>query len=71
MIFVIAVSLWIVRLIMRPIAEVERTLKAMADGDLTARADVDTRDEFGRMAAALTAAQELVLSVVRTVAEND
>ncbi|MCL2454856.1 MAG: methyl-accepting chemotaxis protein [Micrococcales bacterium] len=43
----------ITRRLTRTLKEVETALTAMADGDLTATVDVDSRDEAGRMADAL------------------
>ncbi|WP_461024869.1 methyl-accepting chemotaxis protein, partial [Thalassiella azotivora] len=64
------ISLWMVRLITRPVAEVERALVAMAEGDLTARADVRSQDEVGRMAAALDRAQQSLRLLVGSVSES-
>jgi methyl-accepting chemotaxis protein len=46
---------------------VRRTAERLADGDLTQSTDVDQRDEVGRMAAALDAAQESLREVMSSV----
>ncbi|WP_461024875.1 HAMP domain-containing protein, partial [Thalassiella azotivora] len=50
------------------LGKVKAALEAMAAGDLTARATVDSRDEVGQMADALRTAQDSVRDVVATVA---
>ncbi|WP_413452558.1 methyl-accepting chemotaxis protein [Georgenia phoenicis] len=66
----IALGLVIAGLVRRPIVQVQRSLEAMAEGDLTVGADVVSADEVGRMAAALARAQaalrEMIASVVST-----
>ncbi|MFC6008550.1 HAMP domain-containing protein, partial [Angustibacter luteus] len=62
-----AAGLLVTRSIVRPIRKVQHALTAMADGDLTARANVTGSDEVARMAAALNAAQESVRVVVEQV----
>ena len=53
----LALSVAIARTTQRRIRAVEGALEAMAERDLTQRANVTTRDEIGRMAAALERAQ--------------
>ena len=66
----LAFGLALARLVRRPIEKVQRSLEAMADGDLTVSADVETADELGQMARALDRAQaalrETFASVVAT-----
>jgi methyl-accepting chemotaxis protein len=50
-------GLIIANIVRRPIARVQRSLEAMAEGDLTVDADVTSADEVGRMASALGRAQ--------------
>lgn len=58
--------------IRRRIGAVEGALTAMARRDLTVDAHVDSRDELGRMAAALTMAQHNVREIIgRVVASSD
>ncbi|WP_432573578.1 methyl-accepting chemotaxis protein [Kineococcus sp. SYSU DK005] len=59
---------WTTNLVVRPLRQVVEVLARVADGDLTARAEVDRRDEVGRMAQALGTATE---SMRRTVAGLD
>ncbi len=58
------------RMIVRPLAEVRRVLDAVADGDLTQSAQVDSRDELGQMASSLTRATGTIRSTVRDLAAN-
>ena len=44
----LAVALYVVRLIVTPLRKVSGVLEAMAGGDLTALAEVSSRDELGR-----------------------
>lgn len=63
-------GLIIANVVRRPIARVQRSLEAMAEGDLTVGADVTSADEVGRMASALGRAQaglrETITNVVST-----
>ncbi|MHB1064298.1 MAG: methyl-accepting chemotaxis protein [Georgenia sp.] len=63
-------GLTIANVVRRPIARVQRSLEAMAEGDLTVGADVTSADELGRMASALGRAQaglrETIANVVTT-----
>jgi methyl-accepting chemotaxis protein len=52
-----AFGYWISRLVSASIGLVRNALVKMADGDLTAEADVRSRDEVGQMASALNRAQ--------------
>ncbi|SNT07535.1 methyl-accepting chemotaxis protein [Geodermatophilus pulveris] len=57
MALILVISWLTTRSITRPVQRVQHALEAMADGDLTVPAGVSSRDEVGRMAAALDAAQ--------------
>ncbi|MBX9245155.1 methyl-accepting chemotaxis protein [Actinotalea ferrariae] len=57
------------RSIRRSLGEVEGALDAMASGDLTVEASVDSADEIGRMAAALRTAQASLRGTLSQVAE--
>ncbi|WP_432498871.1 methyl-accepting chemotaxis protein [Kineococcus auxinigenes] len=59
---------WTTNLVVRPLRQVVDVLGRVAEGDLTATADVERRDEVGRMAQALRTATE---SMRRTVAGLD
>jgi methyl-accepting chemotaxis protein len=60
----VLLAVWITRLVVRPLREVVDVLGRVADGDLTATARIDQRDDLGRMAGALAVATE---SMRRTV----
>jgi len=69
----IAVGYFLARVISRPLVRAVGVLESVAAGDFTARLDVDTKDEVGRMATALNAAVESVrtaLTDVRSVADS-
>ncbi|KSW19428.1 methyl-accepting chemotaxis protein [Cellulomonas sp. B6] len=58
------------RRVLRGVGAVQRSVAAMAQGDLTVPAHVDSRDEIGEMAASLTTAQASVRDVIAGVAES-
>jgi methyl-accepting chemotaxis protein len=60
----LAVGLWTVALIVRPLRAVSRVLAGVADGDLTQRVDIGGRDELGQIATALNQATERMRSTV-------
>jgi methyl-accepting chemotaxis protein len=60
----------VARTITRPLRVVGRALDAMADGDLTAEARWDAKDEVGRMAASFGRAQAATREAVRALAAN-
>ena len=66
----LALAVVITRLLVRPLARVRAALLGMADGDLTYRADVDSRDEIGQMAAAQSAAQDRMRTTLRSLDGN-
>jgi methyl-accepting chemotaxis protein len=53
-----------------PLGRAVEALERVADGDLTASLDVETKDEVGRMAAALNLALERLRSTLREVADG-
>ena len=59
-----------VRRIVGPIRLVGGVLARMADGDLTGRLDLDTRDEVGTMAGALNRATHSMRAAVRTLGQT-
>jgi methyl-accepting chemotaxis protein len=68
----LGLGVWIGRLIGRPLGQAVQVLEAVAGRDFTQRLEIDSRDEVGRMAAALNQALESVqraLSEVREVAD--
>ena len=66
LVLVALLSFTTVRGITRPLSQVRRALSAMAEGDLTVRAEVRSRDEVGRMASELSTAQD---ALSRTLGE--
>ena len=63
----LALGLAVARGIVRGLTAVSATCEALAGGDLTRRADVTTRDEVGRMGAALDVALTNLRSTVTTI----
>ena len=61
---VLVLGMLLSRSLVRPIHRVRVVLDGLADGDLTGRADVDSRDEIGRMAAALGRATDRLRAAV-------
>ncbi|HUX69305.1 MAG TPA: methyl-accepting chemotaxis protein, partial [Cellulomonadaceae bacterium] len=66
----LGLGLWVANLIRSQVADVQRALEALADGDLTVTARVASRDELGRMAAALGRAQGSLRSTLSGVVET-
>jgi methyl-accepting chemotaxis protein len=58
------------RALTRPLGQVRRALIALAGGDLTVRASVDSSDEIGQMAAALGEAQDSLSNTVTAMAAS-
>jgi methyl-accepting chemotaxis protein len=63
----IALSLYIARMIRRPLHSVQASLEAMARRDLTVASDVHSTDEVGQMAQALELAQANFREVISSV----
>ncbi len=63
----VVVSVWIARLITRPLHNVSTVLNAVADGDLTQRVVVESADEVGVMAGALNRAADSMLTTVEAI----
>lgn len=66
----VILSLVIARGFSRPLGMAVEVLERVADGDLTASLDVDTKDEVGRMADALNRAVEKLNSTLQQVADS-
>ncbi len=64
----VGLGVLVARSLTRSLAEVARSLDAMADGDLTVEADVRSADEVGSMARALIRAQAGVRETVQALA---
>ncbi len=60
----------VTRMVTRPLARVNDVLRAVADGDLTRQADVDSRDEIGVMAGHVNAATTSLRSTVDTLTRS-
>jgi methyl-accepting chemotaxis protein len=60
----------VARAVRKATESVQHALSAMAAGDLTVTADVDSADELGQMARSLTAAQESLRSTLSVVVET-
>jgi len=72
-IFSMAMGFFIARLVSRPLADAVGVLESIANGDLTTSLELHTKDEMGRMAAALNRASESMrtaLSEVRSSANS-
>ncbi|QZN87352.1 methyl-accepting chemotaxis protein [Cellulomonas sp. C5510] len=67
---VAVVGLVIAGMIRRQVTEVQRAVEALADGDLTVTPQVDSDDELGRMARALTRAQGNLRGAISGVVET-
>ncbi|SDB90438.1 methyl-accepting chemotaxis sensory transducer with TarH sensor [Sanguibacter gelidistatuariae] len=65
---VVMLGLYVANAIRRSVNAVKISLEAMADGDLTVRAEVTNRDEIGDMARALTTAQTSLRETLTGVA---
>ncbi|HEY1332597.1 MAG TPA: methyl-accepting chemotaxis protein [Actinomycetota bacterium] len=65
----VTISLWLSMRTARKLREVERAAQGLTEGDLSRRANVRSRDEAGRLAAAFNAMAERLESMVR--AERD
>jgi methyl-accepting chemotaxis protein len=63
----LGVALWTVRLIVRPLQRISAVLKGVAGGDLTQRAQVDSSDETGEIAADLNTAVSSLRSAIETM----
>jgi methyl-accepting chemotaxis protein len=65
---ILVISRMTMRSVTRPVRAVQRSLKALADGDLTVPTGVTSRDEVGQMAASLDEAQAALRAVLAGVA---
>src|SRR3954447_1970099 len=66
----IGLARWISGLIVKPVKEVERSLDALARGDLTVVPNVHTSDEVGRMARSLVTASSNLRELIGDVATS-
>jgi len=66
----VGLGVLVARSMTRGVREVQRVAEALAAGDLTATSGLDSRDEVGRMAAALDTAQENLRAVITSVVSS-
>ncbi|MFZ5826472.1 MAG: methyl-accepting chemotaxis protein, partial [Bacillota bacterium] len=66
------VSLWIIRIVTRPVAQLHHQLKQLAEGhgDLTQRIHVDTRDEIGDLVVTFNSFLSTLQSLLRGVRQS-
>jgi methyl-accepting chemotaxis protein len=62
-----AAAVYLGNAMLRPVRMVERALAAMAEGDLTSEAKVDSKDEIGRMAAGYERARQAMRDTVHAL----
>jgi methyl-accepting chemotaxis protein len=63
-------ALYVARLIVRPLRQVSDVLTRVAQGDLTGRVEVESRDELGVMASSLNTASGSLRTTVETMAAS-
>jgi methyl-accepting chemotaxis protein len=66
----VALGLGIARLITAPLQRCVAALRAIGSGDLSARADVNSRDELGQLAGTLNTTAQSVGGMVREITQN-
>jgi methyl-accepting chemotaxis protein len=66
----LGIGFYVVRQILSCLTKVSDVAKALAGGDLTARVNIDSRDEVGRMAADLDVAVGSLRNTMNSVGEN-
>lgn len=70
LVLAILIVLAVVRSVTRPLGEAVAVLETVAAGDLTAKANIDSSDEIGRMAAALNVALERLRDTMSSIGEH-
>ena len=63
-------GIWATIMVTKPMGQTITVLDALARGDLTARLDVDSKNEIGQMGEALNQAIAKISGLIRSVAEN-
>lgn len=66
----LAIILWLVRSITRPLQAMAQKANQMQHGDLTVSTDVTSRDEVGQLATTLNAMKDNLATLVRGVGDN-
>ncbi|USD37943.1 MULTISPECIES: methyl-accepting chemotaxis protein [Ferrimonas] len=64
------ISVVTVRSITRPLAHVNEALAVLAGGDLTKRIEIDSQDEFGRLARNINALSDSLRELIRSILER-
>jgi len=64
---VLALALWITRMITTPVGKIVETLKVVADGDYSQKSDIDSKDEIGQMAGALNVTIDAIQQAMNDV----
>jgi phosphate/phosphite/phosphonate ABC transporter binding protein len=69
---IVAFLFWIVarRLVIKPIQSIEKTARAIADGDLSFRLNIGTNDEIGRMSSAMNQSLSSLGDIFQRVASS-
>ena len=67
---VVGGALFTARTVLRGVGAVDRSLRALAAGDLTVHADVTSKDEIGAMAVSLSTAQEGLRDLITDVRQT-
>jgi methyl-accepting chemotaxis protein len=70
LVLAVVLSVWATRSVVRPLAVVVDALGRLEAGDLTARAELGTRDELGRLGAALDNTVDSLRGTVTALAEH-
>jgi methyl-accepting chemotaxis protein len=69
-ILAILLGMMIARIVTKPLQDTVAVLTRVAEGDLTARSQVDTKDEIGQLAVALNRAVEAMDESIGAIAQN-
>ncbi|WP_203770052.1 methyl-accepting chemotaxis protein, partial [Actinoplanes nipponensis] len=70
LLLLIALSVPLARSILRPVQRLGQVIAALAEGDLTQRSGITTRDELGRMAVGLDTALAAIHRSLTTIGQN-
>jgi len=66
----VCLALWLVRALTRPLQRAQDLLRRVAGGDLSQHVEVSSRDEVGRMTAALNQTVERMRGAIGTITES-
>ncbi|AZN42492.1 methyl-accepting chemotaxis protein [Paenibacillus albus] len=70
LIFLVAITYWALRYILRSIPVVLAKLKQIENGDLTVQFDVNSNNEIGKIASGVQSMVQQVYQMIRTIAET-